>query len=400
MSNLRTFPYVKIVTFFDWEERDDGSERAPVEYEVHIDPAAVTSTTIGDIVTQAGVPQRNAPHPENPAARCRRRRMQRKGDLHHVVIVTCDFDTKSETLEDDDDPLAHRTKGGIRGADKEKPAFFDAFGRPNVNTAGDLIPGLVRVENVLVFPCGRNFTTIPLWLFTLQNTLNDAALIIRGVSCPAGTCWLKNVESPDEPDTGNDGSQYWPVTWEIHHDPDGYYELHPNRGDNELRYQTRESSGDPWLDVSYATYQAKLPTTDRRVVKEPITSEQQQQLAGEMWLNPQGEAVRILNVETASVGTGAMTAESATLTITGATITAEQHTGAAISVAGAGPHGRRLVSIIEQVNASNQALLQDKAAETVSGADVYLPGALALKIVNQPLADWSSVPLPNNDPVN
>ena len=47
---------------------------------------------------------------------------------------------------------------------------------------------------------------------------------------------------------------------------------------------------------------------------------------------------------------------------------------------------------------TSTATLEDPAKKTVAGAALYFPGVSCVRVVNQPLADWSEVLLPDNDP--
>ena len=150
------------------------------------------------------------------------------------------------------------------------PAFYDSRGYPLVNTAGDLYEGLTRKVRTRTVNVTYNATTIPTWLFALADTINDAAVTILGESYPAGTCLLKDVEVPDEPERDPAGSLYYPVTYTIEINPMGWFILLPNKGANELIYQTRTGATAAWVDVTKATYDGKTPTSDRQIIKRPI----------------------------------------------------------------------------------------------------------------------------------
>lgn len=379
--------------------REDGSQHGERVFEIR---SSDDTTTMADILAHGSCPAKGSSHPDNSAALVRTLEADPVDGFHDLHLLTCNYDTKSSDQDDEDDPDNALVKAGFRAQDVAKPAFVDAFGRPNVNTAGDLIPGLQRFANQWLMTVTMKLTTIPLYLFALNNTLNNANYVVRGITFPPGTLTLKNLNIPDEPETSPDGTEYWPITFEIVHDPDGFYELHPNKGKHELVYQTRTGASAAWTDDTYSNYSSKSPTTDRRIIKRRILTDEDQAAGGDIWLDSLGRAVRNPPITTAALGqTGTMLSGDHTLTLSGAffdTSADDEHQGASIAIVGAGPHGRTLVTRVSSVTSTTVAELDDAAATVVSGATVYLPGIIVLRIINQPLADWSSLPVANNDP--
>ena len=178
----------------------------------------------------------------------------------------------------------------------------------------------------------------------------------------------------------------------------GWFILLPNKGANELIYQTRTGATAAWVDVTKATYDGKTPTTDRQIIKRPIQSAEQMQLAGDIWLDANGQATKVPTLATTQLGTGGMTAGSATLTLATGSFSTTSHVGALVRVKDAGPKGHWLDAQITAVASSSSATLAIKASSTVSGKAVYLSGVIVNQFVLEDLADWTSVPLPNNQP--
>lgn len=376
--------------------REDGSLHGKRTFEFL---SSDHTTTIHDMLIFAGFPTRGDPHPDHAPALLRTFEPEAVAGFHNLHILTCQYDTRLQ-FDDDESTQNALRKAGFRAQDRQVPAVFDAFGRPNVNTAGDLIPGLVMLANEYVAPVTVKLPAVPVYLFTLNNTLNDDTVTFRGIDFPAGTLMLKNIQMEDEPEFDPDtGVGHWVITFDVIHNPDGFYEIHPNKGKHELIYQTRLTANDDWEDVTPADYDTKTPTSDRQIVKRRIRGEDDQTIADDMWLDARGQAVRVPQITTTTIGNGSMTAGSATLTLSsGAFNTDGSHVGASIAVIGAGPHGRAHHTLIESVSSTTVAILKDKATQTVSSKAVYLPGVIGRRIINQPLADWSVVPLPNNDP--
>ena len=150
-------------------------------------------------VTASGIPAKGASHPEKTSAIVVNRAAKQDDEVLTRWLLEISYSTKITTREDQ--PYAsQRVKGGMRSSSIAVPAFYDSRGYPLVNTAGDLYEGLTRKVRTRTVNVTYNATTVPTWLFQLADTINDAAVTILGESYPAGTCLLKDVELPDEPE--------------------------------------------------------------------------------------------------------------------------------------------------------------------------------------------------------
>jgi hypothetical protein len=379
---------------FEWTEDQEGNEEAVIEYEALLDSY---NTSISTILAHASIPDRRAAHPENANALCINRSIKRLEGFDDIVIVTAKFSTKPPTLEDNDDPLAMLVKGGMQSASRDIPAYFDAFGQPLVNGAGDLYEGLVKKQRIRQINVTANYAAIPNYLFDLAETLNAAAVTIHGKTYPAGTCYLSNVKMPDEPAPAKDGIKYWPITFDVEANPSGYHIILPDKGMHEIIFQTRASTSAPWADVTKSTYDAEATANLKQRIKRKIQTTEQQDVASPMWLDHNGQATKILSLTSTPFSSGAMTAGSTTLTVASGLVEAD-HKGCLVIVPGAGPFGRKLEATITAVASGTSCTLSVKASTTVSGKSVYIPGARFKTFLLEDLADWSSVPLPNNEP--
>lgn len=384
---------VKELNRYDWEEDSEGNETARIDYEILLDDY---TTSISTILAHASVPDRRDAHPENANAFCINRSLKRVEGFDTLVILTATFSTKF-TKEDNDDPLNMLIKGGMKSGFREVPAFYDAFGQPLVNSAYDLFEGLSKKERIRTVNVTANYAAIPDYLFELSDTLNASAVTIHGKTRAAGTCYLSNVNMPDEPTTSKDGVEFWPITFDVEINPSGYHIILPDKGMHELVYETRADASADFKPATKAAYDAKTPTTDRRIVKERIKDERLQDTAKEIWLDHNGQAVRVISLTSTPFGSGAMTAGSATLTVASGLVEAT-HVGCLVIVPGAGPNGRKLEATITAVGSATSCTLSAVARTTVSGKSVLIPGARFKYFVLEDLADWSSVPLPNNQP--
>lgn len=376
----------------DWDEDDEGHLNTTRVFEVVSDTHTEERPTI---LAHGSIPARYAAHPEKAYAFCRSRSADLRPDFDNIWLVVCRYTTKRPTEQDDTNPLSLKVKGSGRTQAKQVPAYYDGLGQPMVNSAGDLIP-VTRNQSVMVVGAVANVAALPDWVYYLAETVNNADVTILGKVWPAGTCYLDNISWPDEPAVSTDGVVYYPLSYDIKIDRDGYWGLYPNRGVNELVYQTRASSTAAWVDDTYANYTAKTPTTDRRIIKRKILTTEGQD-AGDTWLDARGQAQRVVDLVTTTLSSGAMTAGSATLTVASG-LSDASHRGALVIVPGAGPNGRQLETNIVSVASGTTATLARTANTTVSGKTIYLPGARFLQTFVPILADWSAVPMPNNQP--
>jgi hypothetical protein len=203
---------------------------------------------------------------------------------------------------------------------------------------------------------------------------------------------------PDEPSRDKAGALYLPISYKVEINPMGWWILLPNKGMNELVYQTRASSTAAWVDGTKATYDGKTPTTDRQIIKRRIQTSEQQDIPGDIWLDNNGQAQRIVTLSSSQLGTGGMTAGGTTLTLASGSFSTTNHPGALVRIKGAGVKGAWLSTRIVSVASSTSATVADKAFTTVSGAQVWVSGAWVNSFLLVDEGDWSAVPLPNNQP--
>jgi len=377
----------------DWQQAEDGSESVVDIYELL---ASSETETITSILSASGLPAKGSSHPEKSSAIAVSQSLSQDDTVLTLWYLEVRYSTAIETREDDT-YASQRTKGGMRSSRVEVPAFYDSRGYPMVNTAGDLYEGLSKPVRTRTVNVTHNATSVPNYIFNLSDTINAAAVTILGTSYPALTCKMTDVNMPDEPVRDKAGDLYYPITYDIEINPVGWSILLPNKGPNELVYQTRTSSTADWEDDTKANYDSKTPTTDRRIIKRPIESEEQQNLGGEIWLDEHGQATPVVSLTGSSIGTANTTAGSTTLTMVTGTL--PETPGLLVRVAGAGLNGRYLETRLASVAAGGGSATMDrKALAAVSGGDVYASGVIVNEFLLEDAADWSSLPLPNNQP--
>ena len=377
-----------------WSQAEDGSETVVDVWEILSTSETDSITTI---LSAAGLPAKGASHPEKTAAIVTERDCDHHDEVLNVWYFNVRYSTKITTREDQG-YATQRVKGGMRSGSIDVPAFYDSRGYPLVNTAGDLYEGLTRKLRTRVVNVTANFTSVPDFLFEISDSVNAAAVTIHGKSYPAGSCLLTDVDMPDEPSRDKDGNLYIPVSYRVEINPQGWWILLPNKGMNELVYQTRASSTAAWVDVSKATYDGKTPTTDRQIIKRRIQTVEQQDIPGDIWLDANGQAQRIVTLSSSQLGTGGISAGGTTITLASGSFSTANHPGALIRIKGAGVKGAWLSTKITSVTNSTTAVVKDKASTTVSGAQVWVSGAIVNSFMLIDEADWSAVPLPNNQP--
>ena len=376
-----------------WSQAEDGSETVVDVYEILSTSETDSITTI---LSASGLPAKGASHPEKTAAIVVERDCDHHDEVLNVWYMNVRYSTKITTREDQPWNL-QRVKGGMRSGSIEVPAFFDSRGYPLVNTAGDLYEGLSRKVRTRVVNVTANFNAVPQFLFELSDTVNAAAVTIHGVSYPAGSCLLTDVDMPDEP-TRDEAGLYLPVSYKVEINPMGWWILLPNKGMNELVYQTRIASTAAWADVTKSIYDSKSPTTDRQIIKRRIQTTEQQDIPGDIWLDANGQAQRIVTLSSTQLGTGGISAGTATVTLASGSFSTTTHPGALVRIKGAGVKGSWLTTQIASVTNSTTAVLKDRAGTTVSGAQVWVSGAIVNSFLLVDEGDWSAVPLPNNQP--
>jgi hypothetical protein len=384
-----------------WVIDPDGAQSLVDVWEIK---STSETETIANLLAASGLPAKGDAHDENAGAVCIDLDMDHDDGVLNLWYLNAKYSTKQTTREFG--PYdSQRTKGGMKSASKQVPAFYDARGYPLVNTAGDLYEGLTRKRRLRVVNVTHNFDEIPNWFFELADTINSANVTIHGKVYPAGCCLLTDIDMPDEPTTDEAGNDYWPVTYSIQIDPDGYFIVLPNKGLHEYVYQTRSTStlpqpsSDPWIDTTKAVYDAETTAAKKNKIKRRILTDEQQELAQDIWLNADGQARRVVALTPTQLGTGTITAGSTSLTLATGTLDAAIHTGALIRFNGAGPLGRWLTTQIAAVTSPTTATLASKATTAVGTAKaIFVSGAIVNYFVMEDIADWSAVPLPNNQP--
>lgn len=377
-----------------WKQQEDGSESAVDMWEI---VTTSETETITNILAATGLPVKGDSHPEKTSAILVEPDLEQSEEVLTLWYYTARYSTRLQTREYGEYDT-QRTKGGMKSAFKMVPAFYDARGYPLVNKADDLYEGLTKKRRLRKIPVTHNFDTIPNWFFNLSDTINNAAITIHGETYPAGCALLTDIDMPNEPSRDKAGNLYWPVTYNVEIDPDGYFIILPNKGPHEYVFQTRADTSSAWADASKTAYDAETDPTLKQKIKRRIQTVENQDLAQDIWLDANGQAVRVQSLTETAIGTATVTAGSTGITLTAGSFVSATHTGALVKIAGAGPKGRWFISKIQSVTNSTTAVLASAPATSVTSGSIFMSGAIVNYFVMEDLADWSSVPLPNNHP--
>jgi hypothetical protein len=76
----------------------------------------------------------------------------------------------------------------------EVPIIYDRFGKPIVNSAGQLFEGPTKNVVGWTFTANKSLPDVPLdWVDDFTNGVNDSTITIRGKRCKEKTAWLRSA---------------------------------------------------------------------------------------------------------------------------------------------------------------------------------------------------------------
>jgi hypothetical protein len=328
--------------------------------------------------------------PWDDGVKCRRRRLTAWED-GYTWMLRVTWSSKMDFEQPDTDPLARPVKGAVRCVNSERPVFADGEGRPLVNSAGDIYRGMMATGNVFVVDVTTYFTSWPIALLRLNNSINAGAVTMFGIPFPARTCWLQNVVIPEDP-TEENGRWYWRVPYEVHVDGRGYFTTLPNAGRNKIVYQTRANENAAWEDVPYSDYDEKTPTSDRRYQKRRCLDGVQNDVDGDTWLDRYGQETQPA-FGTGPIATAAATGGSDVITAS-ADVFAPENVGVMITLGAQEPFSEPSQLVITEVLNSTDVRVNRTALASFSGVPLTVAGCVFNAFSLQAVRDWSTLPLP------
>lgn len=377
---------------FGLSEDEDGAREYTTSHIVTVDDPDDTQPTI---LIDPLMPQPHVTHaPWDPFATCRRRKLDPFEDSY-TWMLQITWSNKSSTEQKDLNPLVRPVKGGLRCVDAERPVFVDTFGVPAVNTAGDLYSGLTATQNVEVVTVTYLTEDYPYFLRSLNNTVNAFGVWILGEYYPPRTCWMKNLELPEDPTKENE-VWYWQARYEIHIDYRGYTALLPNAGQNELEYQVRDNEDAEWNPVEWEEYDAKTPTTDRQAVRRRCIDGVGNDISGDTWLDIHGQET-LPAFGSGPIGTATAAADSNQITVSTAVFT-EKSVGALLILSAVPPSEKPTELRIIEYLSETEVRVNKTSGMAYSNVPVSVSGCLFNALQLQPVANWADLPLPPEPP--
>lgn len=139
----------------------------------------------------------------------------------------------------------------------EVPTFVKADGSPWLNTAGDLIVGLVKKKTRIIFSVRKNLPAYPAWLLPYDDACNNDTVIIRGLNIAPHYLLLGDVRLGDLERENVNGIDYlfFPASFTLTYDPDTWQTKVYNRGlyqvDGTEYLPCRDSEGEPVQEPAF-----------------------------------------------------------------------------------------------------------------------------------------------------
>lgn len=333
-------------------------------------------------------------HPDNAYLICREREVAEYQGNDLKWIVTCTYNSRAASGNDEYNQANSVVEGGLRGVLEDTPAWVDYAGNPVVNSADDLYEGLTKKRRLIQCPVRAVFTSPPWDLFTeLNGTINSNIVTIHGQEWEPGYCQLDVGEMERTPKITTGGTKLWPVDYTVNIDPYGHNIILPDRGPYHYIYQTRaNSTTNNWIDTGYDAYAAEGDSQLKRRIKVKTSDDGEADGSDDFFLNDHGEQIK-----------GSFTSYSGTCDTAGRddeilnvspALTAA-NVGMYVTIRGAGPFGRDYRGRIETQSGSSATLSIDCQSGT-TGAVIVGGGIYARTYTLDDVADWTSLPLPNN----
>ena len=167
-----------------------------------------------------GVPSLGSAHPDDSNAYCYRLSVRSAGrDNPLQFTVTAYY---SDLYELDTDPTDDTSRVAWDGETYEVAVFEDRDGEGILNSAGDyyIDPIPTKDQSRRVVTVEKNVASVPSWILTYQDVVNNASFTLGGVSVAAGLAKLSPVQI-GHPERRN-GTTFYPLTMTFHLDKDGW----------------------------------------------------------------------------------------------------------------------------------------------------------------------------------
>lgn len=170
---------------------DEVSKQKGIRRYTRVYRAVTTSNTDDAKVVLAGAPNLGAVHPNDSRAYCRRRRARNESFSKRVWIVTLAYSTEREMQEN---PLTDPAEIEWATEQFQRPCEKDKDGNGIVNSAGDPPdPPAQRDDSRVTATISKNLATVPSWILTYRDAVNDDAFQLDGITIPKGIAKIQAV---------------------------------------------------------------------------------------------------------------------------------------------------------------------------------------------------------------
>ncbi|MEO1063753.1 MAG: hypothetical protein AAFZ07_20235 [Actinomycetota bacterium] len=174
-----------------------------------------------------------APHDSTPALTLRS--IDLAHEHRYTWLATLEYsnapiDLRERERQTEPNPTNRSARVRWRTTQRQIVATRDANGKPYLNSAGDQFAPEARQRSVtdIIVLVTKSVANLPAWILTLDNRVSSAPFSVRGVTFPAGTLRLANLDIGDEQDEGN--VTFLNTSFELHYHKEGWNRFELDRG--------------------------------------------------------------------------------------------------------------------------------------------------------------------------
>ena len=179
--------------------------------------------------SHASLPVIGSSHPEDSTAYCNRIRVDDTWPGRGWT-VTCDY--TNQRILHPTDPEQDEILISFQSEIYQEVVTVDINGTAILNSAGDFfVEAPMRDAARLISSIKVNLTSVPAWILSYQNAINDAAVTVGGLSVGQYEAKMQNIQVSERKYRGP--TAYYELSFDIHINKDGWI-YRPV--DNGLRY--------------------------------------------------------------------------------------------------------------------------------------------------------------------
>lgn len=170
------------------------------------------------VANASGIPREGQQHPTLLTAYCVSVELGQQ-DNGVEWFVTCQYSSEKEMAEDPTfDPVEIEWDGEIY----TEAIYQDRDGNAIVNSAGDYFvdPTPTKEKSHLIASITANVDSVPTWVVDYRNVVNDAAIVIDGLTIAAGLAYIQRPKISKK-QYRND-QEYRTISYDVHIHPDGW----------------------------------------------------------------------------------------------------------------------------------------------------------------------------------